>query len=83
MKQETEINIKIRESRTNEKGIIKVDSTIELECLNCGCSYEMFNDHRNKQDVANNTRKALAEIISDYINDGFLCEDCQKGESND
>jgi hypothetical protein len=76
MKQETEINIKIRESRTNEKGIPKINQTVELECLYCGCSWEQY--YECEQRLLNDN---LVSVLSEYINDGYICEDCQKGDS--
>ena len=79
MKQETEINIKIRESRTNEKGISKINQTVELECVRCGCSFEVFNTPEQTELL----NDELVSILSEYVNDGVICEDCQKGESDE
>ena len=76
MKRDTEITIKIKEKRTNDNGVLSINQTVELECLNCGASYEWYNDS-----TIVNTKEALKDAISEYIDNNFTCDECKKGDN--
>ena len=75
MKQDTELNIKLKIYRNSE--IKNITGGIELECLNCGQGFEFMIDTEPRL-----LNDQIVDLFSEYVNDGYICENCKIGDND-